>query len=193
MIYKDIEFVCSGNNGRSPVAEAAAGELLGKIGIKHISTSSSGTLVNLSGIDLGKFMIPHTISAIERGVIPADRMQVLDRNPKAVLDELVSIEERWRNRYITFNFGMDYSDHERTQTIARPEAELVLAVDQANLDRVREIYGSATSPRIELLPNFAGLNVELSEKSLSNYEEYYGLAHKVSAAARFAILNALGI
>ena len=196
MAYQNIEFVCAGNNGRSPVAEAAAKALVRSIGLKHMTISSSGTMVDISGVtDFKRLMTLYVESAIKRGVVPQDRMQKLIEDPMAVFNELSAIEEGWRNRYIAEAITPGYGPHVRRQTVIRPETQLILAVHESVLGRVEEIYaspGTGRKPRMEVLPDYAGLKLDLNDvEGIRDYRGYKDLADKVAQCAREAVVRAV--
>ena len=111
MIYRDIEFVCAGNNGRSPVAEAGGVNMAKFLGYKdEVRISSSGTIADFSLIpDLKTAIQPWLDKAINNCLIGKDRLKTLEQDPKKVLDELVEIETDWRNRYISDSLDVNYN------------------------------------------------------------------------------------
>ena len=193
-MYREIEFVCAGNNGRSPVAETAGRKLAQKLGIEErIRIFSSGTMVDTTNLgDIGTMLLPYAEAAVRNKLILPDRIKQLESNPSAVLDELTAIEEKWRNRYIAESTGFDYSKHTRRQTVALPGRRLILPVDETNLKRTRKIYeDSGHNPTIEVLPVFIGLNLDLHQVDVRDYEDYRALAEKVEMAAKEAVLRAM--
>ena len=193
-MYNEIEFICAGNNGRSPVAEAAGRKLAQELGIEErIRIFSSGTTVDVEKLgDLRVALVPYIEATIRNGLLPADRAKKIDSDPVGVLDELIAIEERWRNRYIAESTGFDYTKHIRRQTVALSGERLILPVDEANLKKTREIYdGSGHNPTIEVLPAFIGLDLNLHQVDVRDYEDYSALAEKVERAAKEAVLKTL--
>lgn len=197
MSYSSIEFVCAGNNGRSPVAEAAARHILALEGTsERIAVSSSGTMVDLSSVtDLRAFLEPHVGPAITRGLITPDARDLLATNPQSVLDTIIKSEAAWRNRYIRDAFGLDYRVHVPRQTCVYPDAHdahLLLAVDEGVLAAVNTLYaGTEHRPTIELLPRFAGRDVRLDGTGIENYADYVQLAVTVAGCAHEAVARAL--
>ena len=194
MVYKTIEFVCAGNNGRSPVAEAVGRKLLQELKIEsRMNIFSTGTIVDTTNLrDLGMMLRPLAEAPVNNGLILPDRIKKLESNPNAVLGELIAIEEGWRNRYIAKDIGLDYTGHIRRQTIASPEERLILPVDKANLARVRAIYESFSyNPTIENLSTFTEGDIELHQVDVRDYGDYRALAEQVAMVAKRAVLKAM--
>jgi len=157
-MYKNVEAICYGNNGRSPIKEATFKRTLKLLGIKDIEISSSGVYVQPPE-NLKEILNPFMGKCIEREVLKEDDWALLESNPEQVLEKLLKYEAGLRNAYLLDNMGVDYSDFKRTQTIARPEAELILPIDEKNLEIVEGIYeGSDYNPEIITLGEFSGLN-----------------------------------
>ncbi|MFH1584184.1 MAG: hypothetical protein ABIA56_03625 [Actinomycetota bacterium] len=194
-MYTDIEFVCSGNNGRSPIAEAVAYQVLCNLRLQRkVKLRSSGTrLKEIKSVDdatLVKLLSPSLKDAMEIGAIQPN--QSLEENPRQVLNLLMQYEERLRNTYISES-GLRLPYHNREQTVVRPQAQLVLPVDEKNMARVQDIYRSSTvHPRIEMLGDFAQVDIDVSEgKWIKTYEEFVKRAEQIHAATRVATLRAI--
>ncbi len=63
---KTIEYICTGNNGRSPISRAIAKKRLEEIGAEDYDTISSGTMVD--SILAGKMSVPLKKTALISGV-----------------------------------------------------------------------------------------------------------------------------
>ncbi len=192
-MYRDIEFVCAGNNGRSPVAETVAKNLTSGFG-GLITVSSSGTMVDLTKVpnvldEIGSYVRQN----VAKGVLKEDRLQMLQTEPYRVLDELFAIERDWRNTYLHERFRMA-DNHTKRQTVVRPQAHLILTVDELNLRNVRAIYATAPNqPTIATLPDFVGSSDNLHPGSIKDYASYKEVARKVEEMTRRAIEKVLGI
>ncbi len=191
MMYTDIEFICKGNNGRSPIGQAAARKVATYLGYgDKLQISSSGSMADLSQVkDLKDMMRSFVPKAIEAGTIPAERAEMYERDHWSVVNELVGIEEAWRNQFIWDNYGIDYRGHVRRQTVVRPEAQLILPVDESVLNDVNKLYESVQGPkpRIVALPAFAALDLKLDHYKTLDYNGYEALANDVAKAASTAI------
>lgn len=194
-MYTDIEFICAGNNGRSPVAQAEGEEVVRKAGLSNqVNVSSSGTYVDLSQVpSLPELLKPYVQNAIKNKLIAQDRLARLNGDPEGVLEELIDIETGWRNKYILEEMGIDFSSHIRRQTIVRPEARLILPVDDTNLKKVGEIYTGRQGVKIALLPRFAEVDYDLDGSDLDSYESYADVASKTREVARKATIKALDL
>src|SRR3989344_5492824 len=142
------------------VAEAAGKSEAKSLGYEtKVRISSSGTMADFPLIttpDIKPAIVSFVTEAVKNGLLTEDRLVMLDEDPRKILDELVEIEARWRNRYIRESMGMIYSSHIIRQTIVRPEARLILPIDEKTLEGVRDIYDNPDNlnprPTIALLP-----------------------------------------
>jgi protein-tyrosine-phosphatase len=163
-MYKDIEFICSGNYARSPLAEAIARRYLEQRGLKSINVSSSGTLVEAFRIynenNVVNFLLPLIPKALEREIITPEQAEDIrqKRDVRTLQDELnkkLKEREDYQKKIVLGEMDLiAYFDFNRIpkQTIVRPEAELIIPVDQENCKRTIQIYSKAEQkPRIELL------------------------------------------
>ncbi len=197
IMYTDIEFVCSLNNGRSPVAEAVARNIVRFLGLSEtVSLSSSGTYVDLSGFtdeDLLNKIEPGIYELVKHGTFSPDILERVKTNPWMVLEETLALEEEWRNDYINHltnydskSIRKDFKFHQRTQTIFRPNAQLILPIDDENLHRIREIYKNIRySPRIENLFDYASM--ETPKIKIYSLEDYIQVASEIEKATEIAI------
>lgn len=196
-MYKNIEFVCSANVGRSHIGEARASNMLGILGLQdEVTVSSSGSMWDLnSDADAVREGIPSYVEkAMKRGILPEGSMERLQSEPLAVVNELIENEGRMRVEYLLKSMGYDSSGHAPRQTIVRPEVELILPMDEGNLKRVTKLYeGSENKPRIETLGEFSGLGYGLTQDYPETNPEYVKTALRVETAARAAILKALDL
>lgn len=173
---KLIEMVCTGNNGRSPVAELIARNTLESVGaIADYDSISSGTSVDYSkdflagritedhkmvGTILGLarksgFYSEEQLSEIDRATAEKDYGTLLSYAINAS-ERLMTVEQEHRDRVVsdlgirgTIKLGKD-------QTVARPETVAVLTMDKGNRDKVGKIYAlSSYAPGIDILTRFA--------------------------------------
>ncbi len=190
-MIRDIEFVCIGNNGRSPVAEATAKRLIKTLGLEdQVSISSSGTDVQSNG-DLRTIFRPFVEKAVYRQILDKEMLEEFEKNPQGVFDQIVSYEKGLRDQYLKDSLREPF-EHTPRQTIIRPKAELILPIDGRASERVRSIYaGSVYSPKIEQLGEYSGLGLELKGSFPSTEIEYRKTAAQVETATRAAILKAI--
>jgi len=188
-MYKDVEFVCAGNKGRSPLAEAFARRWLSQRSqIDYARLSSSGTLVDLlksqDSTTQMKLAEPFIPKALEQGIVTPELAEQVRQgiNIKEFLD-LVFTEVRKREqeqrRYALEERGLvAYWDLSRSarQTIARPEAELIFPIGRDNYERTSEIYfASGFSPRVKLLG-------DIKDPILATLEEYQECVNQTEEA-----------
>jgi hypothetical protein len=183
-MINNLEFVCSGNNGRSKLAEIVAVDyaLLRKI---YLSICSSGTMVELPE-DLSQFK-GYIETAVNKKILGTEYLDNFDSNPRGALDELIKREAENRNRYLTTELHITPSSQSRTQIRARPDAELILPIGAKNLLKVKDLYsGSNYTPQIVGLEEFSGAG-SLEDVFPSTYDEYRVLASKVHDSTIIAI------
>lgn len=189
MKYGNIEFVCAGNKGRSPLAEAFAKRYLDRKGlVEEIELSSSGTLVDfLKNPDmetLGKILEHFSYKAHQQGIITEEEIEEIRQrsNLNRILDKIfVEIRKREVEQRKVVLGEKDltaYLDPNRQsrQTIVRANAELILPMDEENYGRVVGIYSNADiTPRIKLLG-------KIDDPILSTLEEYREIVNQVEEA-----------
>lgn len=79
----------------------------------------------------------------------------------------------------------------RQQTHARPDAHIILAVDDVNRSRVVDVYnGSGHRPWVDTLLRYAGVNEELDGQFGRQREVYRALRDKISEAIPEAVNRA---
>jgi len=198
-MYKDIEFVCSGNQGRSPLAEAFAKKYLDKKKLlEEVSVSSSGTLVDfLKTVDeeqLAQLIEPLIPKALRINLITDNEAEDIRerRNLKNIETQIlqrVNENEIAQKRIISEDFFLPgYFDltREPQQTIVRAEARLILPVDTENCKRVARIYDkSGISPGIKPLG-------EIEDPILATLEEYKTIACQIEKAVKNEITALYG-
>lgn len=174
-----IDFVCTGNHGRSPVAERIAKNYLNKIGADGAyGAISSGTSVDelLAGsepiktkigvIELGKQNDVYKrtdIALIDIAIKNANEGRINEMD-KQVIDAFYETAKRFLNKEelehraeAMKHFGIEGAlKGIQEQTIARPDALAVLSMAPSNNQKVIQIYaGSGYNPTIGILSAFA--------------------------------------
>lgn len=193
-MYRDIEFVCTGNKGRSPLAEAFAKKYLDKKGLlNRVRVSSSGTLVDffknpddekLAQI-LG-YLIP---KALEKRVITPEEAEALrqKRRVKEIQNSIfqrIRVKEEEQNRAVLEEkalFGYYDINRQPQQTILRPEAELIFPMGQENYDGVVKIYSnSKINPVVELFG-------EIEDPVFVTLDEFRKITEQIEEATESAM------
>ena len=165
---KLIEMACTGNNGRSPMAELIAHNTLKEIGeLDRYNSVSSGTLVN--AINSGDFpmkgMIPIIEIAMNRDdIYNTKQLKQLEialktQDPNTVKEyfdkaaDIFAEEERISRGIALQEFGIKGDVKTTpTQTIITPNTIALYVMDKQNLKRANTIYESSEySPKIESL------------------------------------------
>jgi protein-tyrosine-phosphatase len=193
MPFRDIEFVCTANRGRSPVAEVVARKIIEELELTDFVTiNSSGTLVEITANkDFVNSMRPYVKKWIEYGLLQKNRLEILELEPQRVVREMGEIENKWRAEYLIERFGVNIN-HYPKQTIKREKAQLILVMDDFNLNKVKSAYaGNKYNPKIELLSSFAGSSISLIDRSYKDYKDYKALADDVVRLTRTAATKAV--
>lgn len=164
---KKIMAVCAGNNDRSPTIELVGNLYLANIGAdKDFMIVSSGTNVNkiltgdyptetiLKSLDVARdFGWEH--ESFERFRAQASTgffNPEFDVQTRELLEEFCRRGREERDAVLK-RLGYEGAKRYQEQTIARNDVVLVVAVDQANYDIVKEIYSplGPQTPKIEKL------------------------------------------
>jgi len=187
----DIEFICTGNNGRSPLAEAVANRVAMTLGLSDLRISSSGTMVDPVG-DLKAMLLPYVKKAISKGIFRPELEGCLGVDPVSVLYKMRAHEAGIRDSYLWDSIGLEDFLHNPRQTVVRPQAQLILPIDKSNFDRVVRIYSdSEYRPKILTLGEYSGLGYNLVQDFPSTEQEFRSIAAQIEAATRVAILKAI--
>ncbi len=176
-----IEMVCTGNRGRSPVAELIANNYLAEIGATdRYKAISSGASVDVIG--KGEFPIkelkPLINVGLERDLYNSEEIEEIE---KALEQENENVIRQYGTR-IANQFGQEEIESRTEtlpllgikgnvkttseQTIARPDTAAVLCVDKKNYDLIKYIYeGSGYNPIINVLSRYATGNPDAEVKN----------------------------
>ncbi|MFH1316146.1 MAG: hypothetical protein ABII01_01380 [Candidatus Woesearchaeota archaeon] len=158
-LRKIIEFICTANHGRSPVAEMIAANYLRAAGAQDLyQAASSGTLVDsieagTENIEAQKRFVQ---MGLERGDVydpeQADELNealrdgnddVVSRFYPVVKETFHAEEHAWRAEALKyFRIDGEVKDHS-DQTVINPRAVAVLSMDPGNNQRARKIYEEA--------------------------------------------------
>ncbi len=171
----NIEYVCYGNNGRSPMAEAIASDYIRKQGLAdRITVSSSGCGLFPDGTVKAtpETKAAFVASALENGVYAHSIPELLHLAGEIALFgvhagvdsvnscfyALASFEEQSRNQALE-EIGLRIAGPCFQPTRVREDVHLILPVAKRPELLVRELYQDAAStPLIEVLPVYAGMN-----------------------------------
>jgi protein-tyrosine-phosphatase len=200
---KIIEFVCTGNSGRSKPAELKGISYLEEIGAEEYRAESSGTSVD----DIQNDRIPNAImirtieSGKQRALYSAGEIQeieqaIRDGNDEAIryffgraADKFQKEEHAYRAEALK-HFGIEGVIGKPEQTIARPDTIAVLSMAESNNKQVQAIYeGSGDEPVIDVLSRFATGNPEAALPNAfgKSKEEYFEVVEKIIEQVPMAI------
>jgi len=183
-MYKSIEFVCGGNQGRSPVCLAVARNFAYKKGI-GIELLSSGVYVDFAGRisdeDLGKVLARYPlIKGVENGALSNQELlefQEKRKNAREILKKLEAHETQRRDRELARRgFGEYIKNHVPNQIRYREKTEggVILLMDGGLSQPVCKIYAGQAHPEITTLPSFIDEVEELPDAILEN-DEFYSI------------------
>lgn len=173
-----IEYVCTGNNGRSPMAEAIALDYVHSKGLEgrvEILSSGSGLheLTKPTGEKWKTLYLGVVEMALKNGIYreswrqdEARRvfelgMDVEDVVLDAAVNYAVNVEAMFRNMAL-FEVGLVAGGKYHKPTQAQ-HSGLILPMAESNAKQVRTIYeGSLSAPRVQPLNVYAGLEGEVT-------------------------------
>jgi len=208
MSKKLIEMVCTGNQGRSPVAELVAQNYLRNIGTHEYAAISSGT--NVDEIKQGRlstdFMVGMIKVAQERELYTAAELEMLqyavqndDTDKVKVLfakaeRTFVSEERKYRLEVLP-ELGIEGTLKEnQEQTRVRTETAAVFSMAQNNNKAVERIYdGLSSKPLIAVLSAYAfdDLTAQIPNAFGKSKEIYIAAVQAIQIAVPKAINNLL--
>ncbi len=172
-----LEYVCTGNNGRSPMAEAIANDYVHRQGLAdRVNVYSSGSGLNPMFKKEGDEDIQSQLSVIHmataNGVYQESwrrdqALSVLQQradDPIGLMRELVHYAVRaeaiFRDQSL-MEVGLvaDREYHKPTRPNGIDVHHVILPMTKSNADQVREVYaGSEFRPKITLLNEYAGMS-----------------------------------
>jgi|SRR3989344_2061461 len=209
-----LEFVCTGNNGRSPIAELIARNHLAQIKAdSNYSAISSGLKVDytnqfLAGnvrddsnmtklvIDAGRqsqLYTPEDIARIDRALREGNN-DVLLQYAISVSSQLMTAERK-HMRELLVEMGIPGEVKPgRDQTIVRPDAIVVLAMDKKGKSGVESIYMTVPrAPVIDILPHYAtGGNHEVVNAFGKGRDVYRATIEQLAREVPLAVNRAVG-
>ena len=180
-MIKRIEFVCTANNGKSPIALAVARDHVKKN--REYALSSTGVMVDVitksEGAQLARYLKQFCNGAYERGIISIDELENLETDHGGLLERFLINERRNRDRYLE-ELGLEFLDYP-TQTHAVDSNRIIACIGDLNLKRVRAIYNdSEYSP---IIINLMGKDYpEVSNQWVLSYGEFRNIAEDVKGA-----------
>lgn len=181
----NIEYVCTGNNGRSPMAEAIAKDYSIRKSLEgRIRISSSGT--NHNPFFVGQRDNPEKLLAIVefglkngiyRGRVKSLAERVADRSKtdKTVVDEcvgyLIKAEGIYRDMAL-LELGL-IAEGEHHQPTMPQDVQLILAMAKSNVHQVQQIYArSGFNPIITTVNEYANMPGEVSNPFCQLFPAY---------------------
>ncbi|MFH1439548.1 MAG: hypothetical protein ABIG89_03215 [Candidatus Woesearchaeota archaeon] len=209
MSKKLIEMVCTGNQGRSPVAELVAKNYLRKIRADEYSAISSGTSVD--AIKRGKptavFMMHVIDIAVSRDVYSLRELTEYQTAVKERDEDKLSLlyikaqdffgeeERRYRLEVLPELSIEGTLKEEQEQTIVRLNTIAIFSMAKSNNADVENIYlGSRYDPIIAVLSAYATQNPEASIPNAFGLprENYVAAVEKIMEDVPMAIDRLLG-
>ena len=166
-----IEIVCSGNNGRSPMAEAIGNKEVREKRIKGLIFTSSGTLVSESRMSYERASQildkAEKIGFLEAVVVNQTKyeddkdyrnaIEVQARNAKIMM---WALEKKLRTSAL-MEIGIS-DEHVQRQITPSSEISLILGVEQSHADFARNIYAAENipAPGIFQISEYAGVELD---------------------------------
>ena len=172
-----IEVCCTGNIGRSPMAELIGNHTVVDMGLEDkIGFISSGILVNpkygenipydevvfiLNRASENNFL--DETHVIEKEYNNNTNYQKIIREKfNVALKNMRFVEAALRNIALYNNFNIELSDWERCQTVVRDDVSVILGMDKGHVGFVEKIYeGRENKPTITTITQYAGIGGEI--------------------------------
>ncbi len=151
---KGVEFVCSGNNGRSPMAEVVAREYVRQVGA-DIPIYSSGVRVNIFG--LKPKIKPETLEI-------ANSIGIYG-SPRKIIKKLWEREAEFRNQALKMRGYNSLENHLQRQTTPERYVDLMLAVADKEKELLLNLHPLCLD--VYTIAEYAG--VELSEPEVREW------------------------
>lgn len=203
-MIQDIEFVCEGNNWRSPLAEVFARSCLKRSIPPKVFIGSSGVSVELyqsmSNEGVLSILKPHLGVLQEYGVITSEQAEELaaetnlPRNMELLKIGLKTHIQELKKKIFLKMGCISHADiyREPRQTVVRSQAGLILPVSPEVREKVLEIYsGCDVPPTIELLTTYAGMENDIPDYNFGPFEQNEQAARIIHEAARRSLERAL--
>lgn len=176
---KMIEYVCTGNNGRSPISRAIAKAHLIKLGATSYDTISSGTLVD--DILAGKMATPLKKTALISGVEQGAEGRIYTPNKAKEAIHLVSQIKEMNNEEFETRYTNDdefktkfneYSELSRQYFASQENSHCITAANELGIEKHLDGNFKQTKLRydvIAVLPMAKG-NLEQAKKIYAGNE-----------------------
>jgi len=214
----NIEYVCTGNGGRSPQAQTEARAEVARRGLQdRINIYSSGTAAK--DLNEGQFetvspesLMPYIETALRSGTfcgraeevaeeIFQNRREVVESirsgDPKAneklsyLIAYLTADEEAKRN-IVLLEKGLVPRGPFHQQTQIRNGVDLILPMKESNAQYVRELYeGIENKPRIIPLCEYAGIEGEMEDPAGGTLQDFRDCNVRITEAVGKSLRRAI--
>jgi len=175
----DIEFVCTANNAKSPIALAVARQYAAENDL-DLGLSSTGTMVNLISRSHGSRLIDYLTTfvyeGLRKGILSHEDTRTLISNPRFLLEKLLALEKENRTAYLS-EIGLEFNESSR-QTVYRKNSQIIACIGEGNYKIVSSLYSSSDhKPTIVPLYNQDFSNVD--NWWILTYEEFRIVGNKI--------------
>lgn len=194
-----VEFACTGNGGRSPIAETEARDYISELGLDdRIEVYSSGTdadTLKNNILSLGKEeLLPYIESAYQKGTFRGKMKdkaeEIISGNAnddlyQAVMDYLTVDEETKRNT-VLLEEGLTPKGPFHVQTTDRSDTDIVLAMKKSNAEKASKIY-KTNKPEIYVITDFAEYNGKMNDPYGGTLQDYRNTRDALKEVVRKSI------
>ncbi|MBU4283647.1 MAG: hypothetical protein KJ968_00940 [Nanoarchaeota archaeon] len=172
-----IEVCCTGNLGRSPMAEVIGNHTVVDMGLEgKIGFISSGILVDpkydknipycevVSILDkASKNDLVEKIDVIEEKYNKdPDYREIIEKRARVALEIMRPIEAALRTAALYNKFNINLSDRKRCQTVVREDVSVILGMEERHVSFVKKMYeGGENTPTITTITRYAGFGGEI--------------------------------
>ena len=205
---KVVEYVCTGNHGRSPMAAAIANTHAKDLKVEsRIDIRSAGSAVTkFITLDFPtEELLPYIDKALTKGFLTEYKDFVITETAKkaiqskgaditavrTIIARMADFEECYRNVVISEMLdpetrrGIVVVPHVPKQLVKSDETDFILTMGASNKKVVVEIYGRATRPIISTLGEFTGSpTVQIPDPFGGTLQEYRDIAEALKPLIR---------
>lgn len=213
-----IEFVCTGNGGRSPTAHTLAQNYVENLGLEDaVKIYSSGTGADFAEEDLFQFPIPFLLDYIEvglrsgtyQGSAKTTAERVVARKEACALDiekgdteacriveyciRYLMADEVVKRNQVLMEIDLVPGNRFHRQTKLRCEVDLILPMKRSNAEYVAKLYAAQNrKPQIVPLLEYAGMPGEVNDPFAGTIDDFRKTRDLIEEATKKSLDRAIG-